>query len=303
MLDLDALAAQMLHDYDRHAPGTPFADGLRLSIDEAYRLQSRIARRRQARGERVVGYKIGCVAPVNQARHGLSHPVWGRLWSSEQHPSGATLPQGDFANLAVEAELGVTLGRDLGPDARAVTDVVAAVAHVMVAVELHNLVLRGGDPTGPELIANNAIHAGVVSSPAVVPPPAGTQVDLALESDGATVDAWSDRRWPDDVLAALPWLARELARHGRRLEAGQLVLVGAWGPPRPVRRPVLPEGGDPSVARDDAPPASDRTRPGSSTAGAASAQHRVTARSRTLGIAEATLIAPTEPASARHCLS
>ena len=173
-LDLDALAARMLRDYDRHTPGTPFADGLHLSIDEAYRLQSRVAQRRQARGERVVGYKIGCVAPVNQARHGLSHPVWGRLWSREQHPSGATLPQGDFANVAFEAELGITLARDLGRDVRGVTEVAAAVAEVVVAVELHNLVLRGGDPTGPELIANNAIHAGVVRSPRTEPPSAGT---------------------------------------------------------------------------------------------------------------------------------
>lgn len=259
MLDLDALATRMLRDYDRHTPGTPFADGLHLSIDEAYGLQSRVARRRQERGEQVVGYKIGCVAPVNQARHGLSHPVWGRLWSSEQHRSGTALPQGDFANAAVEAELGITLGRDVGRDVHGVTEVAAAIARVVVAVELHNLVLRGGDPTGPELIANNAIHAGVVRSLAIEPPPAGTEVDLALEYDGASVDAWSGRRWPDDVLSALPWLVRELARHGHRLEAGQLVLVGAWGPPRPL-----------------------------------SARRRVTARSETLGLAEVTLTAPAE---------
>ena len=296
MLDLDALAARMLRDYDRHTPGTAFADGLRLSIDEAYRLQSRVARRRQARGERLAGYKIGCVAPVNQARHGLSHPVWGRLWSSEQHPSGTTLLQGDFANVAVEAELGVTLGRDLERDVRGVTDVVAAVAQVVVAVELHNLVLRGGEPTGPELIANNAIHAGVVRSPAVVPPPTGTVVDLALEFDGASVDAWSGRRWPDDVLSALPWLARELARHGHRLEAGQLVLVGAWGPPRPLRRPGPTGGGGSLASRADARQVSGRPAPLSSAAGAASARCRVTARSRTLGLAEANLSAPAEPA-------
>lgn len=296
MLDLDALAARMLRDYDGHTPGTPFADGLHLSIDEAYRLQSRVARRREARGEQVAGYKIGCVAPVNQARHGLSHPVWGRLWSSEQHPSATTLPQGSFANVAVEAELGVTLGRDVGHDVRGVADVAAAVARVVVAVELHNLVLRGGDPTGPELIANNAIHAGVVRSPGIEPPPAGTVVDLALEFDGERVDAWSDRRWPDDVLSALPWLVRELARHGHRLEAGQLVLAGAWGPPRPLRRPVPAEGRGSLAGGAEAHPASDATGRSPSRARGTSGRRRVTARSETLGLAEATFTGPDEPA-------
>ena len=62
MLDLDTLATRMLRDYDRHTPGTPFADGLHLSIDEAYRLQSRVAQRREARDEQVVGYKSLCLA-------------------------------------------------------------------------------------------------------------------------------------------------------------------------------------------------------------------------------------------------
>ena len=296
MLDLDALAARMLRDYDRHTPGTAFVDGLHLSIDDAYRLQSRVARRRQARGEQVAGYKIGCVAPVNQARHGLSHPVWGRLWSGEQHPSGTILPDGDFANVAVEAELGVTLGRDLGRDVCGVNDVAAAVAQVVVAVELHNLVLRGGDPTGPELIANNAIHAGVVRSPVIEPPPAGTAVDLALEFDGTIVDAWSDRRWPDDVLSALPWLARELARHGHRLEAGQLVLVGAWGPPRPRRRPA-PAVRDGSPADRDHPrTAPEGTGPASGAEGPKVGRRRVAARSKALGLAEVILTAPPERA-------
>ena len=243
----------------------------------------------------MVGYKIGCVAPVNQARHGLSHPVWGRLWSSEQHPSGTTLPHRDFANLAVEAELGVTLGRDVGRDVHGVTEVAAAVAQVVVAVELHNLVLRGGEPSGPELIANNAIHAGVVRSPGIEPPPVGTSVDLALELDGVRVDAWSDRRWPDDVLSALPWLVRELARHGHRLEAGQLVLVGAWGPPRPLHDPAPAGGGGAQTGRHGARPASDSTGSLPSPAGATSACRRVTARSETLGLAEANLTAPAEP--------
>ena len=159
-----------------------------------------------------------------------------------------------------------------------------------MAVELHNLVLRGDGPTGPELIANNAIHAGVVRSPGIGPPPAGTVLDLALEFDGASVDAWSNRRWPDDALSALPWLVRELARHGHRLEVGQLVLVGGVGtapapaPPRPRRRWRLPRG------PGRRPPAH-RTGRGRRRTGpaATSAARRVAARSEMLGLAQAHL--------------
>ena len=82
---LSALATQMLIDYDTHHPGTVFSDGLRLELDDAWRLQAAVVALREQRGETVVGYKIGCVAEGNQRAMGLSHPVYGRLWSTEQH--------------------------------------------------------------------------------------------------------------------------------------------------------------------------------------------------------------------------
>ena len=71
----------MLADYDNATPGTAFGEGLRLEIEEAWQLQAAVTALREARGERVVGYKIGCVFKGNQKMMGLSHPAYGRLWS------------------------------------------------------------------------------------------------------------------------------------------------------------------------------------------------------------------------------
>ena len=64
--DYASLAQRMLSDYDARTPGTLFADGLRLSLDEAWELQGAVAKLRQQRGEQVIGYKIGCVCEHNQ---------------------------------------------------------------------------------------------------------------------------------------------------------------------------------------------------------------------------------------------
>jgi len=58
---LKNLARRMLDDYDAVKSGTVFAEGLRLSILDAWRPQSAVAVLREERGESVVGYKIGCV--------------------------------------------------------------------------------------------------------------------------------------------------------------------------------------------------------------------------------------------------
>ena len=234
--DTDYLAEQMLRDYDAHTPGTPFADGLRVSIDEAYQLQKRVARLREQRGEHLVGYKIGCVCPGNQERNGLSHPVYGRLWSTEQHASDVALDTNEFANVAIEGELAISLCRDVEPTDTSIHVIAAAVDQVFTVIELHNLVFHSDHPRGAELIANNAIHAGVVCSAGTRPPTISTCTELSVALDGRTVAHWSGRRWPDDVLQAVPWLVAELAKGGCQLKAGQTVLTGAWGPPLPLER-------------------------------------------------------------------
>ena len=81
---LNAIADRLLNDFDAHHPGTEFADGLRLEIDDAWRVQGVVTQLREQRGESVIGYKIGCACEHNQQMMGLTHPVWGQLWSTEQ---------------------------------------------------------------------------------------------------------------------------------------------------------------------------------------------------------------------------
>ena len=231
---IDAIAARMLADYDAATPGTIYAEGLRLDLSDAWRLQTAVTRLREARGERVVGYKIGCVEPGNQQLMGVPHPVWGRLWASEQHRDGAVLAKSDYANVSIEAEFGVTLSDGVVPG-MSIDEVAACVDAVYPLLELHNLVMRGEAPNGHELVGNNCIHSGVVRGAPVTDLRGARQTDLNLVYDGSVVDQWGSLSWPGDLLAAVDWLAGNLEAHGIALKAGDLVLTGAWGPPIPVR--------------------------------------------------------------------
>ncbi|MCH9671784.1 MAG: hypothetical protein K0U93_10100 [Gammaproteobacteria bacterium] len=233
-IHIEKMAEQMLIDFDDRNPGTVFADGLRLELEDAWRVQRAVEQRRGARGEEVIGYKIGCVSGVNQKVMGLTHPVWGALWSTEQHRDGVELQKSNFANVAIEAEFAITVGRAIDPTNAGVSAVLEAVDAVFPVLELHNLMMRGDPPHGHELIANNAIHAGVVRGRPITDAMGERETDLALVFDGSTVDAWSGIRWPHDVLSAVEWLVRRLDEGGRRLNIGDTILVGALGPPIPV---------------------------------------------------------------------
>lgn len=231
---ISALAKQMLLDYDAHNPGTPFADGLNLELSDAWRLQTAVADLREARGESVVGYKIGCVCETNQKRLGLSHPVWGRLWSSEQHSNGVILKKEDYANVAFETEFAVRLSRSIDPSDTSAEAIAQSVEEIFPVIEIHNLVRRSAAPNGGELIANNCIHAGVVRGTGVKAATMELNTDLALIYDGQTVDSWASLKWPDDILSAMRWLLEQLSQQDKQLKAGGLILTGAFGPPIPL---------------------------------------------------------------------
>lgn len=237
---LGAIAARMLTDYDARTPGTVYAEGFRLNIAESWRLQTAVTRLREQRGEKVVGYKVGCVSAGNQTMMAVPHPVWGRLWDSERHTDGAALRKSDYANIAIEAEFGVTFNRSITPG-MSLAAIADAVDALYPLIELHQLVMRSEPPHGHELIANNCINCGVVLGAAVTDLRDGLETDLKLIYDGSIIDEWAALVWPQDILGAVDWLASNLAEHGLAINAGDLILTGAWGPPLPVNGHTLVE--------------------------------------------------------------
>ena len=86
VVDLQELAQRMLADYDARTPGQLFGGPLDLTTAQAYALQAEIARLREQRGEKVIGYKVGCTSRPIQTQLGVKEPIFGRLFDTECHP-------------------------------------------------------------------------------------------------------------------------------------------------------------------------------------------------------------------------
>lgn len=228
--ETEARAARQLADYDARQPGTMFTDGVVLSVSEGYELQAAVAELRQRRGERIIGYKVGCAAAKPRAQLGIDHCVAGRLYDSEKHDSGATLSRNEFANLAIEGELAVELSREPDSDDFVDDHMPACVARVIPVIELHHFVMGGERPSAGELIANNAIHGGIVVGRGV------DVADLKLVDLEPSLTIYSDDRLLQEcngsplirtISSSLPWLAGIVREQGDRLSAGQIVLTGS----------------------------------------------------------------------------
>ncbi len=236
MAQLLTLARRMLADYDDRTPGRCIDAPLGLTTMQAYALQAEIARLREERGERVIGYKVGCTSHAIQAQVGVTEPIFGRLFDTGCHRSGVRLSSAQFANLAVEGELAVWLSQDLEGEVVSEEQCREAVAEVFPVIELHHWVLPKTCPPGPWMIASNGLHAGVVL-PAANADDSGSvkaTLSLSVRIDGVMVGSVEDAASLARPVTSLLWLARRLAQFGMRLRKGQLILTGSSLPLYPV---------------------------------------------------------------------
>jgi 2-keto-4-pentenoate hydratase len=217
-----------------------FSEPVDLTIAQAYELQSEVARLRERRGEKIIGYKVGCTSAAIQQQLGISEPIFGRLFDTGCHASGVRLSCGDYANPAVEGEYAVRLARDLPGSPLSDQQYEGAIQHIFPVIELHHYVLHGNRPTCRELIVSNGMHAGFVFSEGWSTGfslPAGFDVHQHLvtgEVPGLTIVIKSASNGVvakslslSQPIESLRWLAGRLAERGLFLKEGQIVLTGS----------------------------------------------------------------------------
>ena len=239
--ELDIFANKILEDYDFKNPGVIFKEKKIITNEDALLIQSNVARLREKRGEKVIGYKIGCVSKDTQKKMGFNQPACGYLWKSELYASGVELNKKDYTNPAMEAEFGVILNRDIKPDLASFDYILQSIEGIYPLIEIHNLVFYGNEPYGAELLTNNAIHAGVILGSETKLPSDKTKTDLKLIYDKEVIDTWNNKIWPNNMLSEMEWLVKEQAKKNNYLKKGDLILTGAYGFPVPINDKKLVE--------------------------------------------------------------
>ena len=239
--ELTLYAKKILEDYDEKNPGTIFINKIKISNEDALLIQSNVAKLREKRGEKIIGYKIGCVSKNTQKKMGFIEPAWGNLWDSELHSNEVILNKINYSNPAMEAEFGVILSRDLKPELASYNYILDSIESICPLIEIHNLIFHGDEPYGAELLANNAIHAGIVLGSKTKFPKNKTETDLKLIYDKKIIDTWVNKIWPIDMLSEVEWLITKQAKINNYLKKGDLILTGAYGFPVPINDSKLIE--------------------------------------------------------------
>ncbi len=235
--DVESAAAELLACEDERRERVSFADEWpELDVATGYAIQDRTLAARIARGERVVGVKLGLTSRAKQRRMGVDAPFVAWLTDAMVLPAGEPVPQHRLIHPRVEPELVFVMGsRLVGPGVTAAS-AMAAVVTVYAGAEIIDSRYTDFKFTAGDVAADNASSAAYVTGPIGLPPKA---LDLFLEAvlvevDGEVVDSATGAAILGNPAEALALAANELAVRGHAIEAGWIVLTGGMTDAVPV---------------------------------------------------------------------
>lgn len=231
-MDAEASAEQLLAHRRGQARFADLPAPLRpAGLAEAYAVQDALVRRLLGAAGATIGYKVACTNTIAQEALGIDRPVYGQLLAATTYDSPVELAADRFTTRVVEAEFGVRMARTVpaGSGPHTVSSISPFVGEVLPSIEVVDHRFLDWSVGALSVAADNAIHGCWVRGPAF----AGTwsELDLAhlpvtVTVDGEEVTTGSGEAVLGHPLNVVAWLADELPRFGRELEASDWITTG-----------------------------------------------------------------------------
>jgi 2-oxo-3-hexenedioate decarboxylase len=233
--DLDRLAERLDTAAVTASATTQLTDAYPdLTLEDAYAIQRRLIAHREARGERLVGVKMGFTSRAKMAQMGVSDLIWGRLTDAMQIADDGTLDMRAFVHPRIEPEVAFRLKSPLaGPVGS--TEALAAIEVVAPAMEVIDSRYADFRFALCDVVADNSSSSAFVIGGWQEPSGDLSNLGMVMSFDGRAVQFGSTGAILGNPLRSLVEAARLAGEAGLTLEAGWIILCGAATPAEALR--------------------------------------------------------------------
>ncbi|MEX1158072.1 MAG: fumarylacetoacetate hydrolase family protein [Thermomicrobiales bacterium] len=240
-MDHAALARRLDDAWDTHILITPLSESEGLtSVDDAYAIQAAWTDIRVARGERVLGRKIGLTSRAMQEAAGVYEPDFGALWSSrfvEAVNRVADIPHSTFIQPRMEGEIAFLLGQPLRGPGVTIDDILTATDALAASFEIVDSRIIRKEFKLVDTVSDNASYGAFTLGPwdtSLLDSDLRT-LGMLLSQNGAVVVEGVGYASLGHPAQAVAWLANKLAEFDITLEPGDIILSGSLGRAIPIQ--------------------------------------------------------------------
>ncbi|HEX2912103.1 MAG TPA: fumarylacetoacetate hydrolase family protein [Chloroflexia bacterium] len=204
-----------------------------LSIEEGYAIQQKLIQRLVERGGKIAGKKTGLTSKAKQQAMGVHEACYGYLLADTLLEEGQPLSLGGLIHPRAEPELAFVLARPLSGPGITGAQALAATGEIRLALEIIDSRYRNFNFTLPDVVADNCSAGKLLLSKQGFTPARNDLrlMGLTLERNGELMYTGAGAAVLGHPANAVAWLANKLWEvEGRGLEAGEIVLAGAFTP-------------------------------------------------------------------------
>lgn len=200
----------------------------KFTIEEAYQYQDQLITRLISEGSKLSGYKMGLTSREKMVQMGIPAPIYGVLLE-EMLVTDGKLDHSRLIHPKAEPEIAVLMNADVAPDAT-VEELEAAIGWIAPAIEIIDSRYKDFKFTMADVVADNCSSTAFAVGEWIPYPAEGVDIadiQVRLVINGEVQAAGSSSAVLGSPIASLQELQVSLAKEGKQLKKGQLVLTGA----------------------------------------------------------------------------
>ena len=217
--------AEILDTAAATATATPqLAANENLTLDDAYAIQRASIARRRARGESLVGVKMGFTSRAKMEQMGVHDMIWGRLTDAMIVEDGGEIDRDKFVHPRVEPEIAFLLKAPLKGKV-SLFQATAAIEAVAPALEIIDSRYRDFKFSLTDVVADNSSSSAFVVGPWSKPDFDLSNLGMIMTVHGRGQECGSSAAILGNPLRSLSAAAR-LAGDDVDLDAGSVILAG-----------------------------------------------------------------------------
>jgi len=203
-----------------------------ITWDEALDVQWEIRRRKEARGNKIVGLKMGLTSRAKMLQMGVETPCYGFLADYFSIPDGGDVKISELIHPKVEPEIAFVTKKELSGPGCHIGEVLSAIDFVVPAVEIIDSRYKDFKFDLKSVIADNSSSSRFVTGGRMLPV---EELDLktlgvVMEINGEVVDLGAGAAILGHPAASVAMLANLLAERDEVIPAGTFIMAGAITP-------------------------------------------------------------------------
>jgi 2-oxo-3-hexenedioate decarboxylase len=216
-----------------------------MTFADATDVQWEIRRRKEARGNRVIGMKMGLTSWAKMKQMGVEKPCYGFLCDYFSVPEGGEIATSELIHPKVEAEFAFVTNKVLQGTEISVAEVLDATEFIVPAVEIIDSRYRNFNFDLISVQADNSSSTRFVigGRPARPDEFDWSTRGVVMTKNGAVVELGAGAAVLDHPAASVAMLASMLADRDEVIPAGTFIMTGG------ITAAVLVEAGDSIVVR------------------------------------------------------